>query len=107
MARNLGIEVTGRVTRRELIDEIVRVASRRIDKSIDELFEMERDEIVRYFDENGVETEELLDLLEELDLRPDRKGRKNVINFAARELAETGRFRRIAAAKAGPRQASR
>ena len=95
------------MTRQELIDDIVRVASRRIDKSIDELFEMERDEIVRYFDENGVETEELLDLLEELDLRPDRKGRKNVINFAARELAETGRFRRIASAKAAPRQASR
>ena len=107
MARNLGIEVTGRATRQELIDEIVRVANRRIDKSIDELFEMERDEIVRYFDEHGVETEELLDLLEELDLRPDRKGRKNVIDFAARELAETGRFRRIASAKAGPRQASR
>lgn len=102
MARNLGIEVTKRVTRQELIDDIVRVGSRRIDKSIDELFEMERDDLVHYFDENGVETEEILDLLENLGLRPDRKGRKNVINFAARELAETGRFRRIATARVAP-----
>lgn len=105
IARSLGIEAAKRATRQELIEDIVRVASRRIDKSIDDLFDMERDELVRYFDENEVETEELLDLLENLDLRPDRKGRKNVINFAARELAETGRFRRIASAKVTPRQA--
>jgi hypothetical protein len=96
MARGFGIDVGRKATRQELIDQLVRVASRRIDKSIDDLFDMERDELVRYFDERGVETEELLDLLKKLDLRPDRKGRKNVINFAARELAETGRFRRIA-----------
>ena len=57
---------------------------------------MERDELVRYFENLEVETEELLDLLKELNLRPARKGRKNVVNFVAQELAETGRFRRIA-----------
>ncbi len=57
---------------------------------------MQRDDLVRYFEDLEVETEELLDLLKELDLRPDRKGRKNVVNFVAQELAETGRFRRIA-----------
>ena len=71
-------------------------ASKRIDKSIDELFAMGRDELVRYFENLEVETEELLDLLKELNLRPDRKGRKNVVNFVAQELAEMGRFRRIA-----------
>ena len=96
IAKQSGIDVGKRVTRRELIDELVRVASKRIDKSIDELFEMNHDELVRYFDEREVETAELLDLLKELELSPDRKTRKNVIEFAARELAETGRFRRIA-----------
>ena len=96
MARGVGIEVERRATRRELIDELVRVASKRIDKSIDELFKMDRDELIRYFDDREVEIEELLDLLKELDLSPDRKGRRNVVNFVARELSETGRFRRIA-----------
>ena len=96
IAQSLGIEVAKKTTRRELIDELVRVASKRIDKSLDDLFEMERDDLVRYFDEREVETAELLDLLKELELSPDRTGRKNVIDFAARELSETGRFRRIA-----------
>lgn len=96
MAQKSGIDVGKKVTRRELIDELVRVASKRIDKPIDELFEMDHDDLVRYFDEREVETAELLDLLKELELSPDRKTRKNVIEFAARELAETGRFRRIA-----------
>lgn len=96
MAQKSGIDIGKKVTRRELIDELVRVASKRIDKPIDELFEMDHDDLVRYFDEREVETAELLDLLKELELSPDRKTRKNVIEFAARELAETGRFRRIA-----------
>ena len=96
MARGFGIGSGKRTTREELIDELVRVAGKRIDKSIDELFEMERDELVRYFDSIQVETEELLDLMRNLDLNPGCKGRRNVVNFAARELSETGRFRRIA-----------
>ena len=96
IAQSLGVEVSKRITRRELIDELVRVASKRIDKSLDDLVEMDHDELVRYFDEREVETAELLDLLNDLDLSPDRMGRKNVIEFAARELSETGRFGRIA-----------
>lgn len=96
VARSLGIEVKRGATRRELIDDLVRAASKRIDKPLDDLFEMERDDLVRYFDEREVEAAELIDLLKELDLSPDRTDRKNLIYFAARELSETGRFRRIA-----------
>ena len=63
---------------------------------MDELFEMERDELVRYFDDVDVETEELLELLRELDVKVRYKGRRRIVDFVARELSETGRFRRIA-----------
>ena len=96
MARGFGIDLGKRVTRKELIDELVRVARKRIDKSLDELFEMDRDALISYFDDLEVETEELLDLLKELDLTPSHKGRRNIVDFVARELSETGRFRRIA-----------
>jgi len=96
LAKDLEIEPGKRATRQELIDEIARVANKRIDKSVDELYGMERDEIIRYFDEIGVESEELLDLLRQLDLDPGREGRKNLVRFVARELSETGRFMRIA-----------
>lgn len=96
VAQSIGIDLGRRATKKELIDEIVRVASKRIDKSIDELTEMSRDELICYFDELEVETEELIDLLKDLELSPARGGRKNVVNFVAQELSETGRFRRIA-----------
>jgi hypothetical protein len=40
---------------------------------------------------------ELLDLLKNLDMDPRREGRRNLVEFVARELSETGRFIRIAA----------
>lgn len=96
LAKELRIELSKRATRQELIDEIVRVASKRIDKSVDDLYQMQQDEIIHYFDDIGVESGELLDLLKQLDLKPSREGRRDLIRFVARELSETGRFMRIA-----------
>jgi len=96
LAKGLGIEFGKKATRQELIDKIVRVARKRIDTSVDELYRMEQDEIVGYFDDIGVESEELLDFLKQLDLDPGRTGRKNLARFVAHELAETGRFKHIA-----------
>lgn len=102
VAQGLGIEVGSKSKRSELVDEIVAVASRRIDKSLDELFQMSQDDVVKYFDEIQVERKELLDLLKKMELDPGREGRRNLVEFVARELAETGRFLRIATDK--PRQ---
>src|SRR5688500_10643527 len=70
----LGIESASKAKRGELVDEIVRVASRRIDKSIAELFEMKEADLIRYFEQAGVERHELLDLLKTLDLDPGKDG---------------------------------
>lgn len=96
LAREFGIELKKKAGRIELIDEIVRAANKRIDKSLDQLFDMEQEKLVSYFENIGVEHEELLDLLKQLDLDPGREGRRNLVRFVARELCETGRFRRIA-----------
>ena len=95
-ANELGIEVPGKPKRQELIEEIVCVASKRIDKSLDELFQMQHEELVRYFERVQVEPHELLDLLKKLNLDPAEKGRHNLLEFVASEVAETGRFMRIA-----------
>jgi hypothetical protein len=96
IATAFGIEVDSKPRRNDLIDEIVRVASKRIDKSIDSLSSMGHDELVRYFEEIDVEPSELLDLMKQMDLNPGREGRRNLLEFVARELSETGRFMRIA-----------
>lgn len=97
MANALKLDVPEKTTRQQLVDQLVRVASRRIDKSIDELFSMEQDSLLEYFEQIEVEPAELLDILKELNLTPRRKeGRRSILEFAARELSETGRFMRIA-----------
>ena len=76
-AQQFGVGVGKKVTRVKLIDELVRAASRRIEKSLDELFEMERDELVLYFDDIDVQTEELLELLKDLDVKVRYTGRRS------------------------------
>jgi hypothetical protein len=95
-AGGLGVRFADKATRKEMIEEIVRVANRRIQKPLEELYTMGFEQLRNYLDSAGAEPEELLELLKDLNLKPRREGRKNLIDFAARELSETGRFMRIA-----------
>lgn len=97
IASEFNLKLPEKATRQQLIDEIVKLASRRVDKSLDELFSMDQRELLDYFERIEVEPSEILDILKELNLRPRNKdSRRNVLEFAARELSETGRFMRIA-----------
>lgn len=96
LAESLQIKLPEKSTRQHWIDEIVKVASRRIDKPLQELFEMDEQALLDYFDRIDVEPAEILDILKELDVSPRREGRRSLLEFAARELSETGRFMRIA-----------
>lgn len=99
MAESLEINLPEKTNRQQWIDEIVKVASRRIDKSIQELFEMDEHSLLAYFERLDVESAEILDVLKELDVHPRREGRRSLLEFAARQLSETGRFMRIAGTK--------
>jgi hypothetical protein len=97
ISKNLGLEVEKGAARQRMVDDIIRVASRRIDKSIDELYSMSQPELVDYFERVGATADELLEMLQKLDLNPrNKESRRNLIEFAAREFSETGRFMRIA-----------
>ncbi len=98
-ASRLGIKAESKATRQELIDEIVRVAGRRIDKTIDDLQRMSREELVHYFERVGADHEELLDLLREMNVQPTKEALRNLVEFVSMELSETGRFIRIAGKK--------
>lgn len=95
LAKSLGITVSKSATRTQLVDEIVKLANRRIDKPVDELYRMNREELVRYFEQVEASAEELLELLKEQNVSPHKESRRNLIEFAAQELSETGRFLRI------------
>jgi hypothetical protein len=92
---SLEIKLPEKTNRQQWIDEIVKIASRRIEKPIHELFEMDQQALLDYFECIEVESAEILDVLKELDVSPRSDGRRSLLEFAARELSETGRFMRI------------
>ena len=96
IAESLDLKLPEKANRKQLIDEIVNIAGRRVDKPIEALFSMDQQELIDYFERIEVEPAELLDILKELDVTPRRESRRSLLEFAARELSETGRFMRIA-----------
>lgn len=95
IAEQLGVSYKKKITRKELINEIIKVASKRIEKSLDELLNMEQEDLVRYFKDVGAESEELIELVKQLELDPGCEGHRNLVQYVAREISETGRFMRI------------
>ena len=98
-AESLDIKLPERTTRQRWIDEIIKVASKRIDKPIHELFRMDEQSLLGYFEDIEVGRAEILDVLK--DASPRREGRRSLLEYAARELSETGRFMRIAGKQEG------
>ena len=101
LATELGIKTNDKINRKDLVEEVVRAANKRIQKTLDELYSMDAAQLTDYLTSVGVESEELLELLKQLDMAPRREGLQNLIDFTARELSETGRFMRIAGKKLG------
>ena len=96
IAEGLGCVPAKDTSRQQLITEIIDIASKRIDKPLESLFQMSRDELVEYFTKIEVEPKELLELLKELDIQPQRDGLRSLIEFTSQQISETGRFMRIA-----------
>lgn len=96
LGEQLGLAVPKSATRQEMLRAIVREANKRIDKPIADLVRMMREDLISYLERADPSREELLNLLKEIDATPSKEGRQGLIEFAARELSETGRFMRIA-----------
>jgi len=96
MAEGLHCTLTKEMTRQQLIDSILEIAGKRIDKPLNVLFQMSEQDLVNYFTRIEVEAKELLELLKELDIQPHREGLRSMIDFAAQQISETGRYMRIA-----------
>lgn len=95
IAQELGIEAKG-ANRAHLIDDIVRVANKRIDKTLKDLLLLPEQELADYFRRVGATRDELIDLLKELDISPRNEGIGGLVDFTAREVSETARYMRIA-----------
>ena len=87
---------TSKLKRAEIIDHVVDVARKKNQKSIDELFEMNTDELQEYFIGQRFSRKDLLDILYQLEINPGSAAKKNLTNFTIDEISAIGMYKRIA-----------
>ncbi len=95
-ARRLGINASSRGSKRETARAIVRQVDKRINKTLQELKRMSKDEIVRYFEDIGCDEDELIELLTSIDFKARARSRKALLEFAAIQISSLGIFERLA-----------
>lgn len=96
LARANNLSVDSKTPRKQIAVELVMGRLNRIDKSVDQLLEMSRDELQRYFSDRLVSSRELKELLEGLDIAPKGKLRTRLAEFAAAEISDLGMYQRVA-----------
>lgn len=96
LLKEMGKDLPTKTRRKDLISEIIYGATKRIDAPIDELMSMNADALLSYFEEKRPSRAELLKLLGELDFHPGSEAQKSLYKYAARQIAETGMFQRVA-----------
>ncbi len=78
----------------------MRFVDRRIDRSIDDLKSMSKEDIIQYFDDTHCHQDELIELLETINFRSRAKSRRDLVEFAATQVSSLGLFERVANGRA-------
>jgi len=91
-----GFKAPKNIKKIELITELLFGSVKRVEKPLDDLLKMEFDELLRYFRVVRPSRKELLALLSELDFHPGSEDQKSLYKYAARQIVETGMFKRVA-----------
>lgn len=96
MATGLGLELPSKMNRKDVASAIINKVDQRIDKTVSELLSMSSDELLDYFEAVRPNKAELLAVLNDLDFHPGSEAQKGLYKYAARQIAETGMFERVA-----------
>jgi hypothetical protein len=91
-----GRSIPAKISRKEIIKELLYADTKRLDKTLDEMLAMNKDDLLAYFKSKRPSQRELLAVLEELDFHPDSEAKKSLYKYAARQIGETGVFQRVA-----------
>jgi hypothetical protein len=91
-----------KMKRRDVVKWIVDDVRSQQTKSPDELMSMDADSLRDYFISIRASKDEILGLLAALDIRPGSVARRNLTEFAAREISDIGMYRRVAKGSKSP-----
>lgn len=96
ISASLGLELPAKPLRKNVVSSIISKLSQRIDKPVVELLAMSSEQLLQYFETVRPSKAELLSVLSELDFHPGSEAQKGLYKYAARQIAETGMFERVA-----------
>ena len=95
LAQSLGIKVAKKDGKNKIVTELIKLVDKRIMKSIEELKLLLKEQLIDYFEQVQCDQEELVDLLQNIDLRSRAKSRKALVEFAAIQISSLGIFERL------------
>lgn len=92
---------SSKIRRDELIVRVVEQVRAEFLKTPEQMMAMDAVELQEYFIVAKYTKAEIIELLEQLDIRPGSASRRNIAEFAAREISDIGMYRRVAKGAAG------
>lgn len=95
LARSIGLSLKMKDSKTNISTQIVQEVDKHIDKSLDELKKMSKDDLILYFEKVECHQDELIELLKNIDLKAQVKTHKTLIEFAAGQISSLGIFERL------------
>jgi len=95
-AVELKATIPPKAMRKDIVASIIAKVNQRIEKTQEELLAMSVNDLLEYFEYVRPSKAELLSVLGELDFHPGSEAQKSLYKYAARQIAETGMFKRVA-----------
>ena len=93
------IPYSPKTKRNDLITLLVGTLGKRIDKTLDQLMEMDAGALRAYLEARKPSRVELSMILSELGLKPTKQGIRKLLDLAAREISDAGMYKRVAQGK--------
>ena len=95
----LGLPQVSKESKVAVVTRLVRFLDKRITKTIDELKNMSKDDLVRYFNNSGCDRDDLIELLLAIDLKSRAMSQRAMVDFAATQLSSLGIYERLSEGK--------
>ena len=95
LAKSIGLNPKTKDSKKNISTQLVQEVDKRITKSLDELKEMSKDDLILYFEKLECHQDELIELLKNIDLKAQVKTNKALIEFAAAQISSLGIFERL------------
>ena len=84
-----------KMKREDVIEWVIHKTRNQLTKNPEELMEMDIESLKEYFSKIKISNDELMKILKSWDIRPGSAAKKNLINFAAREISDIGMYKRV------------